>query len=39
VLVSFESFELLRHDQGLTVDEIKSILSLSLSKLFSKEHS
>ena len=39
VLVSFESFELLRHDQGLTVDEIKSILSLSLSKLFSKEYS
>lgn len=39
VLVSFESFELLRHNQGLTVDEIKSILSLSLSKLFSKEYS
>ena len=38
VLVSFESFELMRHDQGLSVDEIKSILSISLSKLFSKEY-
>ena len=37
VLASFESFELLRQDQGLSHDETKSVLIISITKLFNQE--
>lgn len=37
VLASFESFELLRQDQGLSHADTKSVLAISITKLFTEE--